>query len=100
MSGCGFPERHDRITSQLGNWLGMEDAMTLQQRICGFRGHQSTILDSRAGGHITGVQLYCTRCGHKTKWFRVESYRDPAVDMAALQHVADGLTRLNKALGA
>lgn len=73
--------------------------MLLRQRICGFRGHDSWIADSRKNGTIAAVRLVCVKCGFQTRWFEVQAYRDPAKDAAAWQEYANGLKLLSDMIG-
>jgi hypothetical protein len=50
----------------------MRRRITLRQRICGFRGHQSTVFGVDYNHKaVTQVRLICEKCGYKTRWFRV-----------------------------
>ena len=71
--------------------------MTFRQRICGAIGHQSDISEGRhKDGSIYSVRLVCKKCGFRTRWFPVETYRDTEKDEAAWRYVANELKDLSK----
>ncbi len=43
--------------------------MNLKQRLCGFMGHRSDMLNATNSGKISHVKLKCRRCQFSTKWF-------------------------------